>query len=166
MPVADWVDRIFAVSHVRYDSSAGPPSPKSTRCQKNMPSTDSDVVAEARTEAGLPGRDREEHGRDHDDDPHHHRRDVELDDRLQVRHLHRRNDQVPVAENHRRAGAAEQRRRAEEAGDRQRLHRARRGPTVDGERLQRRSATTPLPTPTAAMTPDECDASMRPIVAQ
>ena len=40
-----------------------------------------------------------------------------LDDRLQVRHLHRRNHQIPVAEDHRGAGAAEQRRRAQKAGD-------------------------------------------------
>src|SRR5262245_16226084 len=40
MPVADWVERIFAVSHVRYDSTAGPSSPNSMRCQKKIPSTD------------------------------------------------------------------------------------------------------------------------------
>src|SRR5436309_325969 len=40
MPVADCVDRIFAVSHVRYESSAGPHRPKRTRCQKKMPPAD------------------------------------------------------------------------------------------------------------------------------
>src|SRR4030095_13330933 len=40
MPVADCVDRIFAVSHVRYDSSAGPAKPKRTRCQKKIPAAE------------------------------------------------------------------------------------------------------------------------------
>src|SRR5436309_33292 len=40
MPVADCVDRIFAVSQVRYDSTAGPASPNSTRCQKKIPLID------------------------------------------------------------------------------------------------------------------------------
>ena len=40
MPVADCVERIFAVSQVRYDSTAGPARPNSTRCQKKMPSID------------------------------------------------------------------------------------------------------------------------------
>ena len=34
------VDRIFAVSQVRYESTTGPASPNSTRCQKKMPLTD------------------------------------------------------------------------------------------------------------------------------
>ena len=164
MPVADCVERIFAVSHVRYDSSAGPARPNSTRCQKKMPLDRHDVVAEARPEPRLPGRDRDEDRRADDDDPHDHRRDVHLDDRLQMRHLHRRDHQVPVAENHRRAGAAEQRRRAEEARDGQRLRRQR-PPPADAERLrderhQRRPRT---PTPTIA---GRIDASARPTVAQ
>lgn len=38
MPVADCVSWIFAVSHVRYDSTAGPASPNAMRCQKKIPS--------------------------------------------------------------------------------------------------------------------------------
>src|SRR3981081_1040254 len=47
MPVADCVDRIFAVSQVRYESSPGPTRPNSTRCQKKMPLTDSMYPASA-----------------------------------------------------------------------------------------------------------------------
>jgi hypothetical protein len=57
------------------------------------------------------------HGHSHD-----HRRNVNLDDGLEVRHLHRGNDEVPVTEDHRRARAAEHRRRAQEARDGERLH--------------------------------------------
>src|SRR3954470_15820102 len=37
IPVADCVDRILAVSQVRYDSTAGPNNPNRIRCQKNIP---------------------------------------------------------------------------------------------------------------------------------
>ena len=50
---------------------------------------------------------------------------MDLHDVLQVRHLQRRDDQVPVPENHRRAGAAEQGRGAQKAGDGQSLRRER-----------------------------------------
>ena len=101
MPVADCVDRILAVSQVRYESSAGPRRPNSTRCQKKMPLDRQDVAPEARAHARLPTDDRHEDGGHDDHDPDDHRRDVELDDRLEVRHLKRRDDEVPVAENHR-----------------------------------------------------------------
>ena len=61
-----------------------------------------------------------------------------FDDRLQVRHLQRRDDEIPVAEDHRRACAAEQERRAEEARDRHHLRRSAR--RRDGLREQRDGA--------------------------
>ena len=55
-------------------------------------------------------------------DPDDHRRNVHFDDRLEVPHLERRDYEIPVAENHRRARAAEHRRGCQKARDGQRLH--------------------------------------------
>ena len=71
MPVADCVERIFAVSHVRYDSTAGPARPNSTRCQKKIPAADGD------------GDDRWPDAREHaaDGRPIHHQRRLAADER-------------------------------------------------------------------------------------
>ncbi len=74
-------------------------------------------MPEARAQSRLPRLDRDDHGRNHHGEPHDQRGDVDLDDRLQMRDLHRRKDEVPVPEDHRRRCAAEQRRRAQKAGE-------------------------------------------------
>ena len=51
---------------------------------------------------------------------------MQPDDRLQVRDVQRRHDEIPVAEHHRAARAAEQRDRAEKARDGQQRHQSRR----------------------------------------
>ena len=77
-------------------------------------------------DAWLPRDDRDHHRGRNDDDANDCRPDVQPDNRLQMRDVERRHDEIPVAEHHRAARAAEQRDRTEEAGDGQQRHQSRR----------------------------------------